>query len=81
MLEEANMKCVIRNRGATREGFATATLERGQATMAFKHVPAQVCSNCGEEYIDDTVVRHLLEHTDETPDAGVELDVRQYKAA
>ena len=49
------MKCLICNQGETREGVATVTLERGQATLVFKHVPAQVCTNCREEYIDDTV--------------------------
>ena len=75
------MKCVICNQGETREGFATVTLERGQATLVFKHVPAQVCTNCGEEYIDDAVVRHLLEHAEDALDADDELEVRQYKAA
>ena len=51
------MKCLICNLGETREGFATVTLERGKATLVFKHVPAQVCANCGEEYVDDAVVR------------------------
>ena len=50
------MKCLICNLGETHEGFATATLERGQATLVFKRVPAQVCTNCGEEYINDAVV-------------------------
>ena len=75
------MKCVICNRVETREGFATVTLERGQATLVFKHVPTQVCTNCREEYIDDAVVRHLLEHAEDALKAGVELDVRQYQAA
>jgi YgiT-type zinc finger domain-containing protein len=75
------MKCLNCNLGETREGFATVTLERGQATLVFKHVPAQVWANCGEEYIDDAIVRHLFEHAEEALEAGVELDVRQYKAA
>ena len=79
--EETNIKCVIRHQGEAREGFATVTLERGQATLIFKRVPAQVCTNCGEEYIDDAVARHLLEHAEEALKAGVELDVRQCKAA
>ena len=75
------MKCLICNHGETREGVATVTLERGQATLVFKRVPAQVCTTCGEEYIDDAVAGRLLEHAKEALEAGVELDVRQYQAA
>ena len=28
-------------------------LERGSLTMVLKHVPATICENCGEEYLDE----------------------------
>ncbi|WP_239235993.1 type II toxin-antitoxin system MqsA family antitoxin [Candidatus Nitrotoga sp. BS] len=79
--KEANIKCAICNQEETGGGFATVTLERGAIHSGIKHVPTQVCANCGEAYTDDVVVRRLLEHTEEALKAGVELDVRQYKAA
>jgi YgiT-type zinc finger domain-containing protein len=54
------MKCPICKNGMTRAGFASVTLERSGVTLVFKCVPAQVCDNCGEEYIDEDITRVLL---------------------
>jgi YgiT-type zinc finger domain-containing protein len=45
------MKCAICRNGITENGFATITLERNNTIMVFKRVPAEICDNCGEEYI------------------------------
>lgn len=45
------MICPICRCGHTRPGFASVTLERDSTTLLFKDVPAQVCDNCGEEFI------------------------------
>ncbi len=47
------MKCVVCKHGETRPGTTTVTLTRGETTLVVKGVPACVCSNCGEEYVDD----------------------------
>ena len=75
------MKCAICKHGETHPGTATVTLERDNVTLIFKDVPAQVCANCGEEYIEAPVTRQLLTSAEEAEKAGVELDVRHYKAA
>ncbi len=75
------MKCPICKNGMTRAGFASVILERGDVTLVFKRVPAQVCDNCGEEYIDEDITRVLLDQADEAGRQGVQLDVRQYMAA
>jgi YgiT-type zinc finger domain-containing protein len=46
---QQTMKCPICRNGETHPGTATLTLERGPLTMVVRHVPAQVCDNCGEE--------------------------------
>lgn len=46
------MKCVICKHGETRPGMTTVTLERGGATLVVKGVPARICGNCGEAYVD-----------------------------
>jgi YgiT-type zinc finger domain-containing protein len=46
------MKCVICKTGDTAPGKATVTLERGGAVVVVKDVPADVCENCGEYYLD-----------------------------
>ena len=45
------MRCVICKQTEVRSGWATVTLERDSLTLVFKRVPAQVCPNCGEEYV------------------------------
>ena len=45
------MKCVVCKMADTQVGVATVTLERDGLTLVVKGVPAQVCSNCGEQYV------------------------------
>lgn len=74
------MMCVICRHGETREGTATVTLERKGVTLVIRSVPARVCDNCGEEYVDDDTASRLLELLDEAVRSGVEVDVRRYAA-
>ncbi|GAC1347939.1 MAG: hypothetical protein NVSMB27_14510 [Ktedonobacteraceae bacterium] len=75
------MKCVICKCGETLPGTTTMTLEHGDTTVVFKRVPAEVCQNCGEAYLDAATTRHLLHIVEEAEQAGVQVDVRQYAAA
>ncbi len=75
------MKCPICKHGNTRPGVASITLERGHTTVMFKHVPAEVCENCGEAYHDAKVTRSLLQQADQAATKGVEIDVRRYAVA
>ena len=75
------MKCPICKHGETLNGTASMILERGSATLVFKNVPAQICNNCGEEYFSDDVTRSLLAQAELATAVGVEIDVRQYRAA
>ena len=75
------MKCVMCKNGDMSIGTTTVTLERDATTVVFKHVPAQVCENCGESYIDAEVTQQLLHVIEEAASGGVQVDVRQYVAA
>jgi YgiT-type zinc finger domain-containing protein len=75
------MKCVICRQGETASGRVTVTLERGSTTLVFKHVPAQVCTNCGEAYVDETVTAQLLEAAEAALQAGVQVEIRTFAAA
>ena len=74
------MRCVICNHGQTHAGTKTVTLEKGTTTLVVKNVPAQVCDNCGEGYVDEAVTSRLLKQAAEAAAAGVEVDVRSYAA-
>lgn len=75
------MKCVICKQGETRPGIATVTLERDSTMLIVRSVPAQVCENCGEEYINEGITAKLLQQAEEAVKAGVQVDVRTYVAA
>ena len=75
------MKCVICKNGETKPGKVTVTLERGGMTLVVKAVPAEVCANCGEEYVDEETTARLLKTAEEADRAGVQVDVREYLAA
>lgn len=75
------MKCMICKQGETQPGAVTVTLERGGTTLVFKNVPAQVCANCGEAYVDDATTERLLEVAEAALKAGVQVEVREFVAA
>jgi len=75
------MKCVICKQGETKPGKATVTLERDDMTLVFKSVPANICANCGEEYVDESITKELLRAAEEAVKTGVQVDIREYIAA
>ena len=74
------MKCVICKQGETKPGWVTVTLTRGDATVIFKGVPAEVCENCGEYYLSEEVTGELLKRADASVRSGSELEVLRYAA-
>ena len=74
------MNCVVCKHGQTRQGHTTVTLERNGAALVIRKVPAEVCENCGEAYVNAQVTRSLLAAAHETLRAGVELDIREFAA-
>jgi hypothetical protein len=56
-------------------------LERGGLIMVIKGVPAQVCKNCGEAYVDDEVALELLKSAEQAASAGAQVEIRQYVTA
>ena len=75
------MICVICKHGETEPGVTTITLERGELTLVLKRVPARVCPNCGEAYVNDAIASRLLEDAEALAKAGAVVDVREYASA
>ena len=75
------MKCIICRQGETQPGKATVTLERDGLIMVFKSVPASICDNCGEEYVDEQTTAQLLKTAEVAALNGVKVDIREYVAA
>ena len=75
------MICPICRNGTTEPGTTTVTLERGELTFVAKQVPACVCDNCGEDYVDEPTTRRLIDLAEEAAAAGVEVEIRTFRAA
>lgn len=72
------MKCVICKAGETRAGKTTVTFERESLTLVLKGVPAKVCMNCGEAYLDEEITQRVLETAEEASRQGVQVGVREF---
>ncbi len=77
---ESSMKCAICRNGSTVKGFITVVLERDQTTLVFKNVPAEICENCGEEYLSEETNRVLLDKAQDAADRGVDLELLRFAA-
>lgn len=75
------MKYIICRQAEVISGRTTVTLERGGLSLVIKDVPAQVCPNCGEAYIDSAVTARLLAGAEAMAEAGTLVDVRQFVPA
>ena len=74
------MNCVICKHGQTRPGDVAVTLQRGDCTVIIKGVPADVCDNCGEYYLSDTVTDQLLMRAERAAKNGAEVEILHYAA-
>jgi YgiT-type zinc finger domain-containing protein len=64
--------------GTLEKGTTTVTMERDGATVVFKNVPADVCTTCGEAFLDEDVSEEVYQQAEAAVEAGVEVDVRRY---
>ncbi len=74
------MKCAICKNGLTKDGHITVTLENEETTLVFRDVPAQICDNCGEEYVSDETNARLLTLAQDASHRGVSLELLKFAA-
>lgn len=46
-----------------------------------KGVPAQVCPNCGKDYVSEQITAELLKTAEQMVKSGTLVDIRHYLAA
>jgi len=73
-------QCPLCPAGTLREGTTTLTMERGEATIVFKDVPADVCDTCGEAFVGENISEDVYQQAEAAIEAGAHFDVRYYKA-
>jgi YgiT-type zinc finger domain-containing protein len=74
------MKCVICKNGDTHSGHVTVSLQRGDSSVIIKNVPAEVCENCGEYYLNEKTTDRILTHAEDAAEKGVELEILRFAA-
>ena len=64
------MICLICRQAEIVEGFTPIHFERGEMHLLIKHVPARVCQQCGEAYVDEETATQLLRIAREMSEMG-----------
>ena len=78
--QEELMHCVLCRQGQTSRGETTVTLTRGDTTVVIKGVPADICDNCGEPYLDEDTSGWVLERAEQAVRNGSEVEIIRYAA-
>jgi YgiT-type zinc finger domain-containing protein len=79
-MEAIKMYCVICKQGQTNSGRVTVTLQRGESTIVFRDVPADVCVNCGEYYLSEETTEKLLERAERAVQNGAMVEIQKFAA-
>lgn len=74
------MRCVICKHGKTAPGHVTVTLQRGQTVVIMRDVPADVCQNCGEYYLDEAVTAKVYREAEAAVARHAEVEILRYAA-
>ena len=74
------MKCVVCKGGETSPGKTSVTFENEGCILVVRNVPAEVCNNCGEDYVDEKTAEYLMKLAEEAKRSGVQIEVRTYAA-
>ncbi|NJL53224.1 MAG: type II toxin-antitoxin system MqsA family antitoxin [Hydrococcus sp. SU_1_0] len=74
------MQCVICKHGNTQSGLVTVTLQREDCIVILKQVPADVCENCGEYYLNEAVTEEVLKLAEDAVSKGAEVEILRYAA-
>jgi YgiT-type zinc finger domain-containing protein len=74
------MKCPICKFGEMKDGKTTVTLQREEAVIVIKKVPARVCENCGEYTLSEAVTARVMELAEQAIAHHAEIEILQYAA-
>ena len=64
------MICIICRQAETVDGLTSVHFERGEMKLTVNNVPARVCPNCGEAYVEEDVAVKLLREAEAMSVAG-----------
>ena len=73
------MKCQICKFGKTREGYTQVVLTRKNATVIFRNVPANICDDCGEYYLDENTAADIYTRAEACFSLGQQIAIIEYR--
>ena len=72
------MICLICRQAETIDGLTSVTFERGEMRLVVNNVPARVCPDCGEAYVEEDAAVQLLSDAEEMSKVGIMDGVIEY---
>lgn len=70
-----NAACPVCKNGVLKKGTTTVTIERNNALIIFKEVPAMVCNNCAAYFLDEKMSIDLYKRADDAIRRGIQLEI------
>ncbi len=74
------MRCVICKHGHTSQGKTTVIFTRNKVSVIIREVPADICENCGEYYLDEETTKKVLQIAQRVVERNVELEICDFAA-
>ncbi|MBB1089711.1 type II toxin-antitoxin system MqsA family antitoxin [Rhodopseudomonas palustris] len=74
------MNCTLCKHGETRPGVVTVSLNRDDTLVVIKGVPADVCDNCGEYYLNSAIAMQLYEQAAAAVARHAEVEILRFAA-
>jgi YgiT-type zinc finger domain-containing protein len=74
------MKCVICKTGNTHPGKTIVTLERGDSVLVIREVPAEICEDCGEYYLDAATAERVYAEAEAGLRRNVQVEIQRFAA-
>lgn len=74
------VKCVLCKSGETQPGSVSVTLERGASVVVIRDVPAEICRQCGEFYLDEGTTASAMRMAEDAVKRHAEVEILRYAA-
>ena len=74
------MICLICRRAQVVPGFTSVKLDHEEINLTVKGVPAGVCPNCGDAYLDEKIATRLLQIVKQSIESGETMEFLEYSS-
>jgi YgiT-type zinc finger domain-containing protein len=72
------MICLICRQSQLVPGFTTVKLDHEEINLTVRGVPAGLCPNCGDAYLDEKVATRLLQIMKRSIESGEPMEFLEY---